>query len=787
MRINLNQHRQLFLFLGLFILLLVILFYPVIFQGYTFGSPDSLNPHALGIALKDVQQKSGEFPLWQPWVFSGMPTTEAFTNLSKLYFPDYLFKLFFLSGMTIQILYFLFAALGCFFLMKYLKYSWWAASLAAIGFAFTPYMVTMLVFGHGSQIMTAAYIPWVLLFTIKLWDKPDIMNVGWLAILLGFQLQRAHAQIAYYTWMLIGAYVLMRLIMGLKKPDSRLQTSKTFLLFLSAAGLGIGIALLVYLPSIEYAPYSIRGAELGASAYGYATSWSFHPKEMLTFLIPSAFGFGGQTYWGFMPFTDYPNYMGIVILTLAVVGLIQKKQPIHWFFLTTSIIALLISYGKYFSLVYDLFYYLFPYFDKFRVPQMILILFQFNVVIFAAFGLDYLVSMEKKNLPKWFFGLSGIAALSLVVLTLGGSGLESFVKSYFPLPRVQDMNTAQAINALRWDIWYRDAWLSTMMLVGVSGLVWLWFNNRIHQNVFAGLIIALAVIDIGQVDLKIVQPKRDSGRASQLISTATLDRYFKKDQIIKFLKADSSTFRIYPAGYLFGESRFTAFRLESVGGYHPAKLKVYNDFLKNTRNAGLLPVLRMMNVKYVIAPQPINHPDLKLVQSGSLKTGRGQLPVTVYELQNTLPRAWFVDKVKTISNIDIIWQTINQSSFTPGKVAYLLESLPEGGSIGPGKVEDIKRGVHTITIRTQSEQDGFLVLSEVYYPLRWSAFIDGEPVHVFQTNGVLQGVMVPSGEHKLEFVYDRSSFRLGLSISLASFSGSIVLILVSYYLRRKKQ
>ncbi len=386
---KLDWKRPVVIATGLMFIIIAILFEPVIFGGKTFGSPDSLSPKAIGIALNELSDTSGELPQWQPWVFSGMPTGEAFTSLSKLYFPEYLFKLFFLPGMMIQLLHLLFAGIGGFLLLRHFKCSEWAAGLGAVAFMITPYMVTMVVFGHGSQMMTAAYIPWILWFTVRLWQNPSTWNMGWLALLLGFQLQRAHAQIAYYTWMLIGAYSLLILINGIRIKGDRFILGKGFGLFVFACILGVGLSLLIYLPAMEYTPFSVRGGSAGGGAdYNYATGWSFHPKEILTFFIPSAFGFGGQPYWGFMPFTDYPNYMGIIILLLAIIGLFRKWELIHQFLVITSAFALFISFGKHFSLVYDLFFNIFPYFNKFRVPHMILILLQFNVAVLAAFGLD---------------------------------------------------------------------------------------------------------------------------------------------------------------------------------------------------------------------------------------------------------------------------------------------------------------------------------------------------------------------------------------------------------------
>ena len=304
-----------------------ILFEPIILGNRSFGSPDTLSPKAVGIALNQASEEIGEFAQWQPWIFGGMPSAEAFTHISKLYFPEYFFKVFFLPGIFIQLIHLLFAGIGCFFLLRYFKCSEWASIIGSLGFMITPYMVTMVVYGHGSQMMTAAYIPWIFWFTVRLWDNPNLYNTGWLGILLGFQLQRAHVQIAYYTWLLIGAYFLYMIFLELKKQENLTKTLKPFGLFSMACLLGIGLSLLIYLPAMGYSEFSIRGgSQAGGANYNYATSWSFHPKEILTFFIPSAFGFGGQSYWGFMPFTDYPNYMGIIILILAIVGLTQKRN-----------------------------------------------------------------------------------------------------------------------------------------------------------------------------------------------------------------------------------------------------------------------------------------------------------------------------------------------------------------------------------------------------------------------------------------------------------------------------
>ena len=781
MKINYNK-KTLFAILCMLVGIF-ILFEPIIFGNKTFGSPDSLSPKAVGIALNQTSEDIGEFAQWQPWIFSGMPSAEAFTHISKLYFPEYLFNLFSLSGIFIQLLHLLFAGIGCFFLLKYFKCSEWAALLGSLGFMITPYMITMVVYGHGSQMMTAAYIPWVFWFTVRVWNDPNLLNAGWLGILLGFQLQRAHVQIAYYTWLLIGAYSLLMIITEVKNKENRNKFGKSLSLFSIACLLGIGLSLLIYLPAIGYSEFSIRGgSQIGGDNYNYATGWSFHPKEILTFFIPSAFGFGGQPYWGFMPFTDYPNYMGIIILILAILGFNNKRDLIHWFFVITSLLALFISFGKHFSLIYDLFYNIFPYFNKFRVPHMILILLQFNISILAAFGIDSLLELKSKNIPRWFWIISSFIGLFLIVLTLGSPFIESALRDNFAPLRNQNPSATEFVNNLRWNLWINDAWMMALISATFLGLIWMWFNEKISKRMILILTTILSVADIAIVDYKIINPARNSGRNSQLISNRAVEKFFKKDEIIEFLDSDKSDFRIYPVAQLFGESRFAAFGLESMGGYHPAKLNIYQNFLSKTGNASTIPLLRMMNVKYLISPQKINHPDIELVKRGSLPATQGNIPVEVYNLQGYQPRAWFVKDLQYLED-EKLFNEIIKPDFNPGDKAFVnkIVSQPSQASAA---INNLVMGFHKISLKTESLGNQFLVLSEIFYPLRWKAYINNEEVETLKVNGIIRGLPIPAGNNNIEFRYDKSSFNSGLIFSLISLSVLVSMIIVGF--TRKK-
>ena len=763
--------------------LILILFYPVIFSGKTFGSPDSLNPQGANIILQEMKKQDSEFPLWQPWVFSGMPTADAFTFISSLYFPNYILNLFFLNANLTQLLHLFFAGIGSYLLLRFIGISTLSSFMGGAAFMITPFMITMIVFGHGSQVMTAAYIPWIMMFTMKLLRDSSLTNIGILAILMGFQLQRAHVQIAYYTWMLVGAYVLMSFILDYKDNDSQKKPMVYFGAFILSAIIAIGIALVIYLPSLEYTPFSVRGggAEGGAD-YNYATSWSFSPKEILTFFIPSALGFGGQTYWGDMPFTDYPNYMGIITLFLAIIGFIYKRDRFMWFLFGTSLLAIFISFGKNLTIIYDLFYNFFPFFNKFRVPAMILILVQFNTCIMAAIGLDYLTSINKNKLPSWFWQSAGLLIFFLLILSFGESTLKSIISSGFTQPRTSDPRVIQAINSLRWDMWYKDAWAMLFYLCATLTLLWTFFSDKVSLKTFSISIILLLLIDIMVVDNKIIQPKKNSGRSSQLINRSIIDRYFQHDQISKILSSDKEeSFRIYPAGQLFGETRLRAFGIESVGGYHPAKLGVYNNFLKQTNNASTLPLMSMLNVKYLLSTQPINFPGLIEVKKAKMKSGRGAIPISLYRLLNYQKRAWFAKNIEVYPDNNFPWEIINNQLFDPKKTAFVSDNdISKSMTFSEGEIISYKNSLHTTEIETKSDSIGFLVVSEVFYPLRWNATIDGEHIEYFKTNGVIRGLVIPKGQHKIIFSYDRSSFNLGKIISLFSFFITIGMISFGY-------
>ena len=780
-----NALRPYFLVAFVFCAMVATLLYQVLFLGMVPSSPDSTGPMATSMALDALRESSGIYPLWQPWSFSGMPTVEAFTYLNGLYYPGMALSLFHIDGLLLQLLHLVFAAMGGYVLLRFFRLRHMAAFLGGAAFMLNPYLVTMFVYGHGSQLMSAAYMPWVFWAGLRVLDSRKMYDIALLALFAGLQLQRAHVQIAYYTWVFLCLLMVINVVV--RYTTLRETAGKLAAVSLSLV-LAVALAAAVYMPALAYTPFSVRGASAaGGAAYGYATMWSMHPSELLTFLLPGFFGFGGIAYWGHMPFTDFPNYAGLIILLLALGGAwAGRREPFVWFLVSSMLFALLLSFGSFWSPLYDLFYHFAPFFSRFRVPSMVLIVVSLDLSLLAGFGLHALGKGLDKGAIGILKGGSLALALFIVFLLLFEPSIESWFRSVFPLPNVEGVQLVRLVEDARWDQLKGSLQGFVLGSALFCGLLWLSIRQVFSDRVTLLLVAALALGDILLVDRQIVDPSRDSLRSSQLQAETVLDKVFSDGDVTDFLKNEPGIFRIYPAGGLFGENRFAAAGLESVGGYHPAKIARYDALLKRTANLADTGVLRMLNVGYVIAPSPLDHPELESVYEGTLRLVRGRQDVWVYRLRDSMPRAWFALGATASESVEQSFSGMLQSSSGPAELVFVEDGGWEGQrSFARGEVLAIDRGPERLSMNVSSEGDALLVVSEVFYPQGWKASMDGSPVRVYPVNGVIRGVLVPEGEHHIVFSYDRTLFDSGRRYSLAAALLIVMFIAGGTLLRRK--
>ena len=674
---------QFVIFISIYIFSVIFLFFDVIVLNQTFASGDTFNPYAIHHILDQARQQLSEWPQWQPWIFSGMPSIEAFTYVNLLYLPSYLLDLIGVADLNIQFIHLIFSGVGMLLLVNKLISNKKISFIIGLLWMFNPFLVTMIVYGHGSQMMTAAYLPWTLYFLHNLKSDQSIFNLLIFSLFFGFQLQRAHVQIAYYACMLLGSYFIFSFFKNRNK--------KYLFFFIAGCFVAFMLAAHIYLPSLDYRSVSIRSSAIGS--FDYATNWSMHPRELITYVLPHFYGFGGSTYTGYMPFTDYPNYVGLMVLIIAFFSLKKFKNE-RVFFWIILLFSILLSFGKYFEDFYKIFYNYLPFFSSFRVPSMILIISNFCLYILCAFGLKDLLNIFKNKFSN--------------------------------------------------------------------------INTELVMNIF--LIISL--IDIYRIDSQIIDPQPASGRQTQIISNYDFDRIFEEDETIIFLQENLGLNRIYPAGSIFTDPKFKYYGIESVGGYHPAKFGHYTDLMKNSNNLLSIPVMQMLNVKYIISPIEINHSMLKFVKSTAFNSVNGNMNVFIYSLDNSAPRAWFVRDV--ISEDNNIYNYLNANAFNPLKTAVVKDIESKRYQIG--KVINTEWSMHEIMVEYESTDSGILILSEIFYPSRWKAYIDNKEVKIFKANGVLRAVNIEAGNNKVIFKYDNSLFEILLKIS------NMFMVLISLYI-----
>jgi len=799
---------------GIFFLLAMIFFFDVILGGKSYSSIDAQAAAALTAPLDKFFWETWTMPLWSPYIFCGMPSFASLMYAPFVYMPGMLLlplaRLVSLPAMFTPMLHYILAATGVFIFLRRKGTSLWPALLGGLSFMFTPYLITMEAFGHGAQMMTAAYIPWALWAVDRLIEKFSWRNLGLAGLFLGFQLQRGHVQIAYYSLMLVGLYLLCQTINCVRRKNFKRLTPMLGG-FIGALLLGGALAAVLYLPLHEYLPYSIRGsssvlqqtpANLGDKGVGleYATQWSFAPSEMMTFIFPSFYGFEGRTYWGSLPFTDYPNYMGILVLALAIAAFVfylpdrGQNRLIVFFYGLVILFSLLISFGHYFLPFYKLFYYYLPYFNKFRVPVMMLILVQYSVAVLAGLGLQGIMARLKSLTSPDELAARSRVALQLkvaltavlvltILLTLTRDSFFEFMRRLYP--NDYDEIVQLLIDSRRFEMLFKDIWFFTIFVVCGLGALSLALNKKISGTVAAIIVFLITLIDLWRVDNKI----------GETYPQQKTPDYLQPDAISAFFKSDNSLYRFYPDGRLLGELRWSAQGIQSVGGYHAAKPRFFQDFIEATglqrdkEKENDFPahhILDMLNAKYVLtfATLPVEEWEVKQ----QFQVGESQV-LSIYENPTVLPRAFLVDEYEVQTNPVAALTRLRtgpEQGFDPHRRVMLTETpeiMPQPDSSASAQLR--RYNFHRIVISTRSNSPQILVLSDNYYPepAGWQAYIDNQPVKTYRANYCFRAVCVPAGNHQIEFRFHSRAFTRGLWISLAALVVGIALLFVE---RKKK-
>ncbi len=735
-----------FVFVTLF-LITSFLYLKFLNGNYIFASGDFLAPKMISETIKNLEQIYGEYPYWLPSIFGGMPTIHSLQNISDYYIPNYILnilKIFSVPEIWTQLIHLFFAGLGMYTLLRMFEIKSLISLFGATMFILSPYMNVCIVHGHGSQIMTAAYFPWILWGLLKLWEHKSIRNVAILAILIGFQLQRGHIQIAYYTWIMIGIFSIFIL--------SQKFSLKFYLYLFTSLFLGFLMSISILWPSYNYSAHSIRSLAQNDQAYQYATSWSFSFYEMITFLIPSFYGFGGNTYWGTIQpaMTDFPNYLGFFVFIFIIYNFcknftkIKIKNNYNNFFWVCSLAFLAISLGNNFF-IYDILYSYLPFFSKFRVPMMALMIFQFFIIIIATIGFSHFTNSLKKDKifeSKVIMNIL-IGLMSIFII------LKLFVINNLQIP---DKITSKVLNMLHNDI-------NVLLLITFLSLIFLLFYmyNTIKLNYLIIYIFVISIIDMLIIDIKIIDQKH------LILESKIVEKSLKPlKELSKINNDNQKKFRIISqTGYNNIKNWAGASNLEDVTGYHPAKLKNYAFFepyfnTKIGRN-----FFKQLNVKKII------------------NWNNGWEISSVVESLEPVERIFFVDSLIKYKTDEELLNAMYQDSFNPSKLSYTKSNFDEFTK--PNAQSEIKINLWTpnkIIIESNLITDNFVALSEIYYP-NWE--ITSHDIDIIQINGLLRGFVAPKGKNTIIMEFKINDIKYSSLISNCVFI-TLVLLFMSTYL-----
>jgi hypothetical protein len=816
---------------ALVILALFLFFFsPLYFGGKTFQSGDIITSMS---AKTYLENHSGEYTLWNPYVFGGMPAyaiSVGYKWFNLIYVTMTTLRNIFSSPFVVDYAkwtFFLLALAYTMFTFFYLQTKNKLVSLlVALATAFSTGLVVFLYIGHVTKLTSLWVFPiiFLLLFIFQQrikWLEVFILIFFMVAMFLGW-----HVQIIFYIFFAVMIYFIYFFLRSMRLKDKflRSQLLKSLGVFVLAVVIGLLIQSDNLTQVYEYTTFSTRGTESilekqsgptkqsESDFYQYATNWSFSPGEVLTFIIPSYYGFGKSTYqgplsqnqpvevntyFGQMPFVDVAMYMGVIIFFLTLFAMISDwKNPLVRFFTILSVIALLISFGRTFPVIYDLMFNYFPFFDKFRVPSMILVLVQLSFPILAGLGLVKIISLRenadervRKIIRNTFFVLAGIFILTLILGSpivdwFSSRVIESEKWATYLKPRY-----GEGIVPIMGDMFLADTRFAFFFAAATLGLALAFVKKKLSADLMVIAITVLVIIDLFRINY----------RGETFNENSSIEQMFVKPDYIQAIEntGDKSLFRVLnlkqddSIGSLKQNANFLAyFLMYDIYGYSGIKPRAIQDYYDIIGSPANPTFWRMLNVKYIIFDQEVNSPDLQPIYRSDKSF--------VYLNRNALPRAYFVNQVMKKPSIEII-NMVKNTQFDPAFIAFTEEEIQDVEPPDTTAFVRIEKfDDEFIQLDVNASGNNFLFLGDTYlsgetdYKIfkvhtGWKAFIDGVETKIYRANHGFRGIVVPEGNHKIEFTYLPESFVISKYLSL-TFSSIIMLgLIIGFGLNLRKK
>ena len=765
----------------LFTLISSLYFIPV-FQGKVIFAGDDIQANAAVHESVKYHEDTGEYTWWTGSMFAGMPNYQVgggrylsgtlLRPLHKLTHP---------SANKMHLVFITFFC--CFFaLLRSFGINKWLSIVGALATGFSSYFFIIEAAGQNGKAWAIMLMSVVIGGFYLIFHK----KYGWgVALTLVFTSigYYSHIQMAYYIFMFIGVLFVAELIQHIKEKrykDFLIATA----LFAGSVIVGMGTGCASIFANKEYAAETMRGGHSdltvnsdGNKAKGlsldYITHWSYGIDESLTFLIPgfkgtaSGYDVGTEsvlydalikkgvdkttareicsqapTYWGEQPFTVGSVYAGAAVCLLFVLGLLLVKGPYKWGLLAVTVFSFILSWGKNWMWLTELFYNWFPMYNKFRAVASILIVAEISMPLLGFLAVNQIMSgqIDKKRIQKALYISTSIVGGICLILALFGGSLFSFKSSYDASEWPDWLYSAvidQRASMLR-----SDSFRSFMFVVITAVVIWLFSERKISKNLLVIFLGVIVLADMWPVD------KRFLNDDNFVSLKQKKDRFAMQSYEKAILADDDPHYRVFNlAANTFNEAR-TSYYFKSLGGYCAAKLRRYQDIIDEYLSKADIHVASMLNAKYIITSQ-----------DGKITPMRNPA---------AMGNAWFVSSLfnaddsnqecAALGEVDLSSTIVVGNDFK--EYVNGFKPAAQGSSITlTSYAPDV------LTYKSESSADGTVVFSEIYYPYGWKAYIDGKPADIFRANYLLRAMNIPAGQHDIRMEFRPDSVRKGNIVS----------------------
>lgn len=728
------------------------------------------------------EMRDGSIPLWNPYIFCGTPSVSN-SSIFGLFYPLNIIFLLVSSNVAFNwtvIIHVFLAGLFMYLLVRELGIDVFGSLISGIIFMFSGSFIVAISTGVIEILSGITWIPLIFLFFEKAIKKNSLIYTVLAGIAIGLQGLGGHPQILMYTSYALLFYFLFRIGLPSSKKERLQSIGRITLLFVFALIIGYGLYAIQLIPQIEiFSKFSSRS---GSLSYLLASSYSFHPKHLVTYFSPDFFGnpITGQ-YWGELNFDELCSYVGILPLILALLAILFVRNKYVKFYFGLAVISLLIAFGKYGPL-HRIFYHILPGFNIFRCPSRWLYFSTFSFSILAGFGSSLLTNKvrHKQGLTLLIKILLLISLLLIILLIFERftekSLLTLWIRAFTTSPWGQEVPFHTRYSGA-----LKSLYITTLILM-ISGLsIFLRLKEKIGPKIFGGLVIILVLCNLWIFGAKFIIPVKEE--------------FYLASKQWEFFEKDKNFYRVMTQPPI-NDYGATANAIFSLGG-EPRflELKDYAEFQQQVKN-----FTRILNTEYLLTIDEIDNDGYEYLTSKSIKIIEpfnlkkiemydGEM--RIYRNTDFMPRALIVHKAKVIKDKDTIFKKLNSESFNPKELVILeeepefkLNTVPTMPSEDRVMITDYS--ANRIKLEAYLENAGFLVLNEVYFP-GWKVYVNNQQERIFKANYLLRAVYLEKGEHEVEFVYDPLSFKIGKYISLLTLITIFILVVVKYglYLFKK--